>query len=114
MTPPPLFRVILRHSLLLFLGVAMILSLEYVGMFEGADNYLHDLSFRVRGTVVANNDIIIVAIDEQTLEKLGRWPLNRRHYATLLDRTREARVVAFDIIMAEPTHDDIVHPAGIA
>lgn len=86
----------------------MILSLEYVGMFEGADNYLHDLSFRVRGTVVANDNIIIVAIDEQTLEKLGRWPLNRRHYATLLDRTREARVVAFDIIMAEPTGDDII------
>ncbi len=53
-------------------------------------------------------DVVIVAIDEQSLEQLGRWPWPRRVHAELLQRLREAgvRAVALDVIFAEPDRTD--------
>ncbi|HMM76333.1 MAG TPA: EAL domain-containing protein [Gammaproteobacteria bacterium] len=50
-----------------------------------------------------SDQIAIVAVDEKSLQALGRWPWSRRLHAELLDRlTRyEARVVGFDIAFAE-------------
>ena len=79
---------------------------EYFGFFEGIDNYLYDLSFRGRGTKEHDRRIIIAAIDEKTLQKLGRWPFERRYYTDFLDTVSQAKVVGFDIIMAEPSKDD--------
>jgi CHASE2 domain-containing sensor protein len=53
-------------------------------------------------------------VDEQTLARLGRWPLKRRHYASLLERLDPSTVVGFDIIMAEPTADDALLARAMA
>lgn len=49
-------------------------------------------------------EIVIVAIDEASLEKIGRWPWPRGVHATLLDRISAAkpRAIAFDLILTEP------------
>lgn len=86
--------------------MALILFVEYTGLFNGTDNYFYDLFFRLRGPGESSRNIIIIAIDDKTLEKLGRWPLRRLHYTSLLKWLREADMVAFDIIMAEPSEDD--------
>ena len=54
-------------------------------------------------------NIVIVAIDDKSLEKLGRfssWP--RSYHAQLIDilAEAEARVVVFDVLFAEPAPDD--------
>lgn len=53
----------------------------------------------------AHPDIVIVAVDEQSLAALGSWPWSRDIHARLLDRLAEAqpRAVALDVIFAEPT-----------
>ena len=53
-------------------------------------------------------DIVIVAIDEYSLSKFGRWPWPRRTHAQLLDKLGEAgvRAVVMDIIFAEPDRHD--------
>ena len=63
--------------------------------------------FFVEGTTEPDNRILIAAVDEHTLEKLGRWPLRRIHYARLLDRLGEASLVGLDILMVEPSDDDV-------
>jgi PAS domain S-box-containing protein len=97
---------ILRYFFILSLGIALILFSDYLGLFEGIDLYLYDLSFRIRGPLEADKRIIIAAIDEKTLDSLGRWPIRRGYYAQLLETAKEARVVGFDIIMAESSDDD--------
>jgi signal transduction histidine kinase len=82
------------------------LASDYLGLFEGIDLYLHDLSFRIRGPIEADKRIIIAAIDEKTLDALGRWPIRREYYARLIESVKEARVVGIDIIMAERSDDD--------
>ncbi|MDA8125998.1 MAG: CHASE2 domain-containing protein [Deltaproteobacteria bacterium] len=95
-----------KNLLILLAGLVLILTAETLGFFAGMDNYCHDLFFRLRGPAEPDNRILIAAVDEATLNRLGRWPLGRVHYARLLDRLSEASVVGFDILMAEPTRDD--------
>lgn len=96
----------IRHILITIAGLILILFTEQLGFFEGIDTYIYDTSFRLRGPRAPSDKIIIVAIDERSLNALGRWPLRRIHYANLLDRLREAKVVSFDIILSEQSDDD--------
>jgi adenylate cyclase len=50
--------------------------------------------------------LVIVAIDEPSFHELGlHWPFPRRTHADLIDRIASdgARVIAFDVLFAEPT-----------
>ncbi len=104
---------ILRYIVILSLGLALILFSDYLGLFEGIDLYLYDLSFRIRGPLDPDREIIIVAIDEKTLDALGRWPVKREYYAQLLESAKEARVVGIDIIMAESSNGDDILKAAL-
>ncbi|MBL8260547.1 MAG: EAL domain-containing protein [Candidatus Competibacteraceae bacterium] len=54
------------------------------------------------------DDIVIVAIDEQSLRQLGRWPWSRRTHAALVRKLSEAgaKAIALDIVFAEPDATD--------
>ena len=56
----------------------------------------------------APEDIVIIAIDNPSLEAIGRWPWPRHIHAELLDRLAEARPksVGYDVLFIEPTADD--------
>ncbi len=91
---------------LVFVFIAALLFLENTGLLEGINNYCYDLAFRLRGQRKHDDRIIIAAIDEKTLAKLGRWPIQRSYYAELLDILDQAAVVGIDIIMSEPSEED--------
>jgi HD-GYP domain-containing protein (c-di-GMP phosphodiesterase class II)/CHASE2 domain-containing sensor protein len=93
---------------MLLIGVVLIFAGDYAGLLEGIDNYLYDLSFRIRGPSKPSDNILLVAIDEKTLSHIGRWPIDRKYYASLLDKTGEAAVLGFDIVFAEPSEHDPV------
>ena len=102
----PLSNKTIRYILITVAGVVLILCAEQLGFFEGIDTYIYDTSFRLRGPRTPSDKIIIIAIDERSLGALGRWPLRRIHYARLLDRLKEAKVVSFDLILSEQSDDD--------
>ncbi|UCF90186.1 MAG: CHASE2 domain-containing protein, partial [Desulfobacterales bacterium] len=100
-----------NNSLARFVGIVLfftsaILLFENTGLLEGVNNYCYDLAFRLRGEREHNNRIVIAAIDENTLAKLGRWPIPRSYYADLLSVFSAAAAVGIDIILAEPSDDD--------
>jgi adenylate cyclase len=63
-----------------------------------------DLRFAVRGRRAHDEHIVIVGIDERTLQKLGAFPVPRGAYAELLDRLHAggARVIGFDETFPTP------------
>jgi adenylate cyclase len=69
-----------------------------------------DMRYEFRGRTRTDPRIIIVDVDQESQEQLGRWPFPRIHFAHLLDALREdgARVVAFDITFSKP--DETVLP----
>jgi adenylate cyclase len=67
---------------------------------------LKSFDFFLRHTPVPLSDsrIIIVDIDSESLEKIGRWPWPRKRIAELLQKISSAgpAVIGLDIILAEP------------
>jgi len=51
-------------------------------------------------------DIVIIGIDDKSLQEIGRWPWQRTAYIPLLEQTKNANVVAFDIGFFESTKED--------
>lgn len=102
------YRIPLIYAFIGLIGILIVFFIEYLGFLKGIDNYAYDISFRLRGQRGHSEDIIIAAIDEKTLNKLGRWPIKRSYYALLLERLSEAKLVVFDIVMVEPTDDDVI------
>ncbi len=61
-------------------------------------------------------DIVIVAIDEQSLRALGRWPWSRRIHAELIRKlgAAGAKRIALDIVFGEPDASDPAADAELA
>ena len=59
-----------------------------------------------RGERMHDDQIVIAAVDEKTLAKLGRWPIPRSYYADLLDSFNQASAVGIDIVFTESTDED--------
>ena len=51
-------------------------------------------------------DAVVVAVDEATLEALGRWPWNRAVHAELIDRLTASGVRAIGRSPREQTRDE--------
>jgi len=55
----------------------------------------------------------MVDIDDPALERIGRWPWNRRDVADLIDALHEcgAGIIAMDIVFAERQAPRLEHPS---
>ena len=103
-----------RLSAALILLLVALLS-THSGILGRVDNLLYDLGQRLH-TRPPPTDIVIVAIDENSLSKLGRWPWSRRLHAALVDRLKDdgARVIGLDLVFAEPDTADQPADAELA
>ncbi len=73
-----------------------------------------DALFKNRGPRPVDDRIAIVAIDDNTLLKVGAWPIPRNGYAKLVDRLHEggAKVVAFDVNFPVPEKNSAAAALG--
>jgi len=73
---------------------------------------------RARGPLPLPDDIAIVAIDEASLARFGRYPWRRSLTAQMLDQLTGAhsKAIALDVLFSEPTNsaDDSALVAAIA
>lgn len=65
-----------------------------------------------RGAREGTPDIVIVAVDDSSLEQMGRWPWPRALVAQLVDRLVEAdaAVVGFDVVSEAASSRDLGEP----
>ncbi len=71
---------------------------------EGIEYQLFDLRLKWFGSRAPAQNIAIVAIDEESITKLGRWPWPRSRMAALVDllAAKGARVIGLGLILSEP------------
>ncbi len=71
------------------------------------DQVLYDLQLSFMYTE-PTEDILIVAVDEKSLEKLGRWPWSRSVHARLVERLSlaGAKAIVLDLLFAEADQSD--------
>jgi adenylate cyclase len=91
---------------LVFCGLALI---KFVP-FERVELLLYDLRYHIQGRLAPPKDIVIVGIDDRSIERIGRWPWDRSRIASVVDILKDmgAKVIAVDIIFSEPWKDDDV------
>ena len=95
------------NSVSLTLGTILtviILFRSQVPVFELIELKTYDLRFLSRGQVQPSPTVVLVLIDEKSLDVEGRWPWPRSKFATLVDiLSRDgAKVIGFDVGFLEP------------
>jgi CHASE2 domain-containing sensor protein/nitrogen-specific signal transduction histidine kinase len=89
-----------------FIFLAFLVFAEIAGPLG---NVLYDHLMRLHGFRATQN-IVIVAVDDRSLQELGGWPLQRGQYTKLLERLTQPcchpKVIGLDFLFLDPTPDD--------
>ena len=83
--------------------ISALLYLWSPAFIEELDLRLSDVRFRQRGEVQPNENIAIIAIDEKSINEIGRWPWSRDKIAEIVNSLNEynAGIVSFDVVFSE-------------
>ncbi len=108
-----------KAGMIIALIVALLLSIMHLGnvkLFEVLEEKTLDMRFAMRGGISPGPETVIAAIDEKSINKLGRFPWPRSTWGRVVDRLTEdgAKVVVFDVFFTEPENaesDDLFQQA---
>lgn len=91
-----------------FCTALVVMGLLKLGVWQPLENIAYTVLFQIRGKTAWDDRVVVIAIDEVSLDTLGRFPWSRQRYAQLLDILTDANAstVAFNLILSEPSPDD--------
>jgi signal transduction histidine kinase/CHASE2 domain-containing sensor protein/CheY-like chemotaxis protein len=83
-------------------------TLLNLGALQPLENVAYQASFQFRGDVLWDDRVVLVAIDDASIKRLGRFPWSRQAYIKLLQVLSEASnsIVVMDVLWSEPSPDD--------
>lgn len=104
MTLSPATRFRLEVAALLGVLTVFVSAAATGAWFAGLDRAVYDALLR-HDPLPAHPDVVIVGIDERSLERFGPWPWTRARQAELLNRIAGdgPRAVLLDVVYAGPT-----------
>src|SRR6266511_1530506 len=95
----------LRAAFFLAVGMTGLALLAYaLGLLGSFERQTIDVRFSIRGERMPPN-LVMVSIDEASINHFGHWPFPRSRHAAVIDNLREsgAKVIAFDVQFTEAT-----------
>jgi CHASE2 domain-containing sensor protein/nitrogen-specific signal transduction histidine kinase len=101
----------LRREWLLTTAIALSLLalLTFADIARPLGNVLYDHLMRLQGFRATQN-IVVIAIDDRSIQELGGWPVRRNRYSQLLTQLNDdccrPKVIGFDLLFLDPTEDD--------
>jgi signal transduction histidine kinase/CHASE2 domain-containing sensor protein len=80
-----------------------ILLLSWTTYFAQLNYTAYDFTLRLAGPVPIQSPTLIVAIDEDSLRRIGRWPWSRDKLARIIDRIESGkpRAIAVDVLLGD-------------
>jgi CHASE2 domain-containing sensor protein/signal transduction histidine kinase len=96
---------------LIVLGLIILLQVNsnhFWNWTQGLDYAIYDNHIQ-NFAITADDEILIIEIDEQSLSLLGDWPWPRRYHAQMIDLLTEAdaSVVAYNVIFSSSSSTDM-------
>lgn len=107
-----LFLKIFGRLVFLLIGLfcfGITFALKSSGYLKNVENRVQDERFNLRFKKIFPDDrVVVVAIDEKSINELGRWPWSRKVIAKLVDNLTKlgAEVIAFDIVFSEAESEE--------
>jgi len=100
----------LQRILLIFcIAFLFTLGLSQSTFFKSLENKAYDSLFYFRQPLVdKGNNVVIVAIDEESMEKVGNWPWPRERLAKLIGNIKKGKpkVIGIDLLLDIPGEDE--------
>lgn len=95
-------RMLVEWWVVLVTATLSIIAISFLWPPIRADNLFYDLVLRLNPPA-ASQRVLIVAIDNPSLQEIGRWPWNWEVHARLVDRLTESRATAigYDVLFPE-------------
>ena len=101
---PGIFKNKLVKTIFVSIFISIIVTLLMtVGFLNTWESRISDAFYYPSNTL---SDIIIIEIDDESIYKLGEWPLSRDHYATVINNINNSRVIGIDILFDIPREGD--------
>lgn len=102
---PQLYHSFTLRVAILLVGIAL---LSFFEVLERVDLVIYD-KLATMQRYVPGSDVVIVAIDEKSLQAFGRWPWSRKVHADLINRLANIgnKIVVFDVLFSEPEERDL-------
>jgi PAS domain S-box-containing protein len=96
-----------RHILVGLVSGLLVALLLWLGVLQRPEDFLYDLLLLAR-PAPSSGDVVIVGIDQKSLDALGRFPWLRSTHARLVEQLHRmgARLIALDLILSEPSPED--------
>jgi len=86
------------------LAVSIILSSMFsIGFFKTQSQRTSDLLYAESNPF---SDITMIAIDDKSINEIGRWPWQRSVFADALGKLKDAKVIGIDVSFLEPENDE--------
>jgi len=95
----------IRQLAALFLLLLFVVGLYYSKILQPLDRIIYDTQIRLAERQPLD-DIVIVGVDKQSLDEIGRWPWERDVHARFVDKVSKAnpKAVVLDILFSEPSN----------
>ena len=98
----------LTHALGILILAAIIVAASSRGaarLLAGTNNSAQNLLYRLRGAQPGDPRIVLAAIDDESISRIGEFPWRRSVSARLIDRLTQlgARTIAFDVMFLDPS-----------
>lgn len=88
-----------------FLAAILTIVVGYTGLLGALDLRSYDGRLRMRPHTGWPDDLVLIAIDDRTMQAVGRWPWKRERVAALVEETKAlgAKTILFDLVPSDPT-----------
>jgi adenylate cyclase len=95
--------------------VAAIVGVLLAGLagIHAFDTWNIRLTDNLYGGIQPLDKIVIVTIDDRSLQDIGKWPWARSAYLPLLENTAGSKIIAFDLTFSEPDGNDATLAAAM-
>lgn len=95
-------------ALLLVLSLALLTYTAKPRLLDNIALALEDNKFSLRQELnlapQPHPDLIVVTIDEPSINQFGRWPWSRSEFARLLEKMAQARLISLDLVFSEDSN----------
>lgn len=100
--PLPRWQLVGEWCLVYLIAASLAVAIALSSSGLQLSNWLFDRQVALSAPSV-DDRILLVAIDEPSLARLGNWPWPRSRHAALIERLSSTRAVGYDVLFNEPT-----------